>query len=227
MVGGIVIAGAGFQRSVPLDELFLDPAHITGAPWYTGALSNLGILIWTTGIAMAAAGAWVARRTNRPAAAEFLLIGAIATLVLLVDDVFQFHSGLLKRSLGVPKQIAQLAVVLPAIVWIIKYRDDILRTRSALLAAALGSFVVSLGVDAGLGLSGDAALLMEDGAKFLGILAWAQYFAITARDIARSTIDAAMKPTPWVSGSDAEGENRPVPVSVVASSRDALPDTAF
>ena len=47
-------------------------------------------------------------------------------------------------------------------------------------------------VDVGASVTGDAALLIEDGLKFLGILAWTQYFAITARDIAASTIAEAL-----------------------------------
>jgi len=193
LVGIAVLAAARLQTATPLEFLFLDPAHLTGTPWYTGALSNLGILIWTCGVTFAAAGAWVASRTDRSAAARFLAFGALATAILLLDDVFAFHSGLLKNTVGIPKTIAQAMVVAPTIIWVVAFRDDILRTRSALLVAGLGSFAGSVLVDAGLALTGDTALLVEDGLKFLGILAWAQYFVITARDIAASTINAALR----------------------------------
>lgn len=193
MVGLAVLAAARLQTATPLEFLFLDPAHLTGTPWYTGALSNLGILVWTCGVTVAAAGAWVAGRTERAGAARFLAFGALATAVMLLDDVFAFHSGLLKNTVGIPKTIAQAMVVTPTIVWFLAFQADIRRTRSALLLAGLGSFAGSVLVDAGLGLTGDTALLVEDGLKFLGILAWAQYFAITARDIAASTINEALR----------------------------------
>jgi len=208
LAGITVLAAARLQTATPIEYLFLDPAHLTGAPWYTGALSNLGILVWTCGVTVAASGAWVARRTNRAAASRFLTFGALATFVLLIDDVFAFHSGILKNSLGVPKTIAQAMIVTPTIVWVLAFHVDIRRTRSALLVAGLGSFAGSLLVDTGLTLTGDTALLVEDGLKFLGILAWAQYFAITARDIAASTINEALRgaTSPADHHSRAEGE---------------------
>ena len=191
LVGLVVLVAARVQTAAPLRFLFLDPAHLTGSPWYTGALSNLGILVWTSGVAFAAAGAWVARRIGRASAAKFLAFGAFATLVLVLDDVFALHAGVLKLFLGGSKNAAQLAVVLPTIVWIVLFLDDIRRTRSALLVAAVASLAGSVVVDV-IGLTGDTSLLVEDGMKFLGILAWSQYFAITARDVAASAISSAL-----------------------------------
>jgi len=212
LVGIAVLAAARLQTATPLEFLFLDPAHLTGTPWYTGALSNLGILVWTCGVTAAAAGAWVARRTNRAAASRFLAFGALATFVLLIDDVFAFHSGILKNSLGVPKTIAQAMIVAPTILWVLTFHADIRRTRSALLIAGLGSFAGSLLVDTGLALTGDTALLVEDGLKFLGILAWTQYFAITARDIAASTIAEALRGSASTAAQEPAAEPEPVTV---------------
>lgn len=193
LVGIAILLVARVQTAAPLRFLFLDPARLTGSPWYTGALSNLGILVWTSGVAFAACGAWVARRTGRDSAARFLAVGAAVTLVLVLDDVFALHSGLLKRTLGVSKSFAQLVVILPAVVWLVAFLPDIRRTRSALLGAALASLAGSVLVDVGVGgFTGDTSLLIEDGMKFLGILAWAQYFAITSKDIAASAIGEAV-----------------------------------
>lgn len=194
LYGLIVLGAASVQTATPLRDLFLDPAHLTGSPWYTGALSNLGILVWTSGVAFASAGAWVAHRIGRQSAARFLAFGAVATLILVLDDVFALHAGPLKNILGGSKKAAQLVVVFPALAWVVVYFDDIRRTRSALLFAALASLAGSVVVDVGIGgLTGDTSLLAEDGMKFLGILAWSQYFAITSRDIAASAIRGVLK----------------------------------
>ncbi len=193
LVGIAILTVARVQTAAPLRFLFLDPAGLTGSPWYTGALSNLGILVWTAGVVFAACGAWVARRTGRDAAAKFLAVGAAVTLLLVLDDVFALHSGLLKRTLGVSKSLAQLVVILPAVVWLVAFLPDIRRTRSVLLGAALTSLAGSVLVDVGIGgFTGDTKLLVEDGMKFLGILAWTQYFAITSKDIAASAIGEAV-----------------------------------
>ena len=69
------------------------------------------------------------------------------------------------------------------------FRSDIGRTRWQVLVAALGANAMSIAVDAFIHPNGfDRALLLEDGAKFLGILAWATYFVVTARDISRSAM---------------------------------------
>lgn len=192
IVGLTLLFVARFQTVAPLRTLFLDATYLTGSPWYTGALSNLGILVWTSGAVFAVAGAWVARRIGRESAARFLAFGAAATLLLVLDDVFALHAGPLKHLLGGSKHLAQLFVVAPVGLWLAVFWADIRRTRSALLFAALGSLAGSVVVDVGIGLSGDTSLLVEDGMKFLGILAWSQYFAITSRDIAASAISGAL-----------------------------------
>lgn len=208
-IGLLVLLAAQLQTATPLETLVLDPAHLTGSTWYTGALSNLGILVWTAGLVFAVAGAWVARRIGRANAARFLAVGALATLVLLVDDVFALHAGPLKRAVGGSKNLAQLLVVLPVAVWLVAFYHDIRRTRSVLLFAALVSLAGSVLVDVALGLAGDTQLLVEDGLKLLGILAWSQYFAITSRDIAASAIESVIRPKASRAADDTS-ELRPV-----------------
>lgn len=188
LVGLVVLFAARMQTATPLRTLLLDPAHLTGSKWYTGALSNLGILAWTAGVVFACAGAWVSRRIGRSSAARFLAFGALATLILLLDDVFALHASPLKRALGGSKNTAQVLIILPVVVWVLVFYEDIRRTRSALLFAAMSSLAGSVAIDVVVGLQGDTQLLVEDGLKFLGILAWSQYFAITSRDIAASAI---------------------------------------
>lgn len=190
-LGLVVLAAARVQTAASLPALFLDPAYLTGAPWYTGAMSNLGILVWTAGVAFATAGAWVARRVGRVSAFRFLATGAVATLVLVLDDVFAFHAGPLRSALGGSKVIAQVAVISPAVLWALVHTADIRRTRSLHLVAALVALAGSVVVD--VGAAGSDRLLIEDGLKFLGILAWTQYFAITSRDIAASAIAGAAR----------------------------------
>ncbi len=187
--GALVLAIASLQSATPLDRLFLDPAYISGQPWYTGMLSDFGILAWTVAAAAAGGGAWVAYQTGRPSAGAFLASSAAVTTVLLADDLLQLRAAVLP-DLGVDKHAAEVLVVLPALVWIVLERHEIARTRWLLLAGSLAGFGISVMVDAAANPSADAVtgLFVEDGAKFLGVLAWAQYFVVTTADITRSTI---------------------------------------
>lgn len=197
-LGASVLGVVYAQRSVALEQLFLDPAYLSGEPWYTGVLSDLGVLGWASAAVTALWGGWVAGQTGRPTAARFLRGGALVSVVLLADDLFQLHADVL-RFMGLPKGIRQLLVVLPAVVWLVRRAADIARTRWVILVGALVGFGASLVVD-GLARPGSTlGLFVEDSAKLLGVLAWTQYMVLTSLDIMRSTIrDASLTSEPAV-----------------------------
>lgn len=190
-----VVTVAGLQRSVPVSELFLDPASVAGVPWWTGLLSQLGLLGWTIAAAAAGGGAWLAGRLGRHTAAVFLGSGALLTALLLADDLLQVHAVLLP-GIGIDKPLSQLLIVAPAPVWALTQHREILRTRWLVFVAAILGFAVSTGVDMWWApTAGDTGrTLVEDGAKFLGICAWAQYFTMTTADIARSVLAEVLDP---------------------------------
>jgi hypothetical protein len=179
---------AGVALSSDVGELLLDPTWIGGAAWYAGVISQLGAIAWTTAGVAALFGGWISRIAGRLDASRFLFAGAAATLVLLADDLFGFHAALLPQ-LGIPKVVAELIVVTPAGIWVLRYRRDILRTRYQVLVASVLANFVSGVIDAMVGPGRyDFGVLFEDGAKFLGVLAWATYFGMTSRDIAQSVV---------------------------------------
>jgi hypothetical protein len=212
LAAGGVLAVVGLQRSVAVEQLFLDRTFVAKVPWYTGLLSDVGVLAWSAAVVASVGGSWVAGQTGRPSAARFLAAGAVATSFLLVDDLLRLHSSVLPE-LGLSKLTAQVVVVAPAALWLAAFVDDIKRTRWLVLAAGLAGLGVSLGADTVLHANTASGVLIEDGAKLLGILAWAQYLTLTTIDITRSTIRAAM-------GRDL---GRPAPVEPPVPAPDALP----
>lgn len=191
-VGGVGLVIIALQDAVPVETLLLDSSHLAGTPWYSGLVSNLGILGWTMAAVTAAAGAWVAARTGRPSAAWFLGTGSAVGTLLLTDDLLLLHSNLLPQLTGMTKATAMVLICLPSIAWAVVFRDEIGRTRWLTLAAAVGGFTVSVMLDLVASAPTASGLLAEDGAKFLGVLAWCAYFTLTAVDIAESTIRTAM-----------------------------------
>jgi hypothetical protein len=113
--------------------------------------------------------------------------------------------------LGVGKPAALAVVMSPAAVWLVVWRDEVFRTRWLMLVGFCAGSAVSLGVDRFLHPTGATALLVEDGAKFLGVVAWAIYFAVTTIDITRSTINAAMANTHPAERSSVSAEQRERP----------------
>ena len=193
-VGLAVMATVAGQSQDRAGQLLMDPSFTLGTRWYTGLVSNLGILAWTVGGAAAFAGAWWCRLGGRHRASKFLVGGGAVGVLLLVDDLFQFHSVLLPSELNAPKFVGEGILGLAMAWWVLTHVREIRRTHLHLLLAAGAGLFLSFVVDAVYApLPGQGWNIIEDGSKFLGILAWSTYFVVTARDISRSVfVDALM-----------------------------------
>ncbi len=187
----IIVAGQSDDRA---GQLLMDPSFTLGLRWYTGLVSNLGILAWTVGAAAAFAGAWMCRMGGRDRAAGFLLGGAALGSLLLADDLFQFHAVLVPTELDLPKIVGQAVLGGAAFAWLAMNHREIRRTHFHLLIASAVALAASILVDSVFAPApGEGWNVVEDGAKFLGILAWSAYFVVTTREIARSVyVDALL-----------------------------------
>ncbi|MEO1063433.1 MAG: hypothetical protein AAFZ07_18620 [Actinomycetota bacterium] len=193
--GGLgVLAAAIGQDVVEREELLLDPVTVGGLPWYTGLVSQLGVVCWAIAATVAGCGGFVAALVDRRGAAHFLSSGAALGVLLLLDDLFQLHAVLLPRWLGVSKHAIVAGYGAVAVTWIVANRAELLRTRLHLLAASALVFAASVGADV-VGTGRGTWLVVEDGGKLLGILAWAAYFIATSADIVRSAVRAAADTT--------------------------------
>ena len=220
-MGLIVMAWVAAQTEQRAGELLMDPAFSLGSRWYTGLISNFGILAWTVAVAAALAGAWLCRLGGRASARHFLQAGAAVGILLLMDDLLQFHAVLLPAELGVPKSLGQALLGASALAWAVRNRLEIRRTHAHLLAASVVALGCSFLIDSIVGPTpGQGWSVVEDGAKFLGVLAWATYFVVTTGDISRSVFSEALMTWPddaydaafGPADDAASGERRPQPV---------------
>ncbi len=223
-IGLVFLVGLALQRQVPYDELLLDPNNVAGIPWYTGLVSNLGILGWTTATVTAIFGAWIAHYGNRPAAARMLLHGAVLSAVLLFDDLLQLHV-ILKPALGIPKLAVYIVYLGIAGWWVASQWRELRRTRAELLVAAGAAFAISIGLDQVATvvpwLTANQRLLGEDAAKFLGVLAWAQFFTLTSSSIVTSIVTelraaAARSDGEATTANDPASAPQPIPVAITS-----------
>jgi hypothetical protein len=195
--GFAVIAAVALQTAVPSEVLLLDRAAVSGGRWYQGMVTSFGILAWTVAAMSCAGSSLVARLAARPRAARAFGSGAVLLAFLMLDDLFQLHSNVVPAALGVPKSALVLVEAIATAFWLASSRAEIVRTRWELLAAAGAGLGLSLVVDSA-SLIGDPrwSLLVEDGAKFLGVLALATWAVSTARDLATSTVRVTPEPRP-------------------------------
>ncbi len=170
-----------------VEDVLLDAAHTTGAEWYVGVITSVCVLAWATAAVSAGWGAWLSNLGGRRGACRFLLSGALLTTYVMADDLLQLHAVLLPRVTNIGKTNLELILALVVVTWVWLHRSEIARTRYIVLLAAGGALGLSLTTDTlGLWSSPRVALLFEDGAKLLGVMAWATYFVLTTRDIATS-----------------------------------------
>lgn len=177
----IILTITGIQDAIPTSVLTKDPNSITSLPFYAGILSNLGILFWCSTVAICIFTFLVVNPINRETRSFVLYVGLL-TLLLMLDDQFLLHEEVLPNFLGLPGKIVYViyAISLAAILFL--YRNIILNFDPLLLAFPLLFFALSVvsKVVLNQGLLTDVSidpLLVEDGAKFMGIVGWFFYFA--------------------------------------------------
>lgn len=208
-VASVFLGALAAQDVIPYEQLVLDPNSYGDIAWYTGLISNLGILGWTLATVVAAAGGWLAGRAGRAGARALLRGGALYTSLLLLDDLFQLHV-VVTHALGAPKAAFYAAYLVLGCWWAWTNAGELSRTRWPLAAAAVAALSLSVAVDQGLR-PGSVALVAEDSGKFLGIVAWSLYFVLTGRDIALSvlTLGPAEMGHPALVGAGADRYGQP------------------
>lgn len=181
ILGMIWIASAA---DVPVAQFTRDPAAVMNGPFYAGALSNVGILMWCAAAAICFFGASLLQgKFERKAESRFLLTSALFTCLLLVDDLFMLHDLVLPEYLQVRERYVILTYGLLMLGYLVGFRRLILRTEWLVLCLAGCFFAGSIVVDK---LPEDLLPMhhvFEDGFKFLGIVTWMLYLGRTTRSL--------------------------------------------
>jgi hypothetical protein len=181
---------------VAITSVTRDLADEAGVSPLTGALSTIGVLVWCTTAAVTLFSGTVMSKRGEKRQASFLFCFGLLTLILLLDDLFMFHEDLAPRYLGIPDTITYAVLAGLTAASLIAFRDVIWRSEYLLLILALMYFSFSVVTDAsdGLSVGSDWMYLVEDGAKFLGIVSWAGYFVRHAyRQISEEEISAPVR----------------------------------
>lgn len=163
-------------EQVPLEVLTRDITAIADLPIYTGILSQIGIFLW---IATAAICLFVSQIISDRTHYNYMVASFSITFYLGLDDAFMFHESILP-SIGIHQKIVILIYVIMILFFIWKFRRTILASDYLLMGLAFFSFGLSVIID---NLFWDQSALItnliEDGAKFVGILTWLIYYTRT------------------------------------------------
>ncbi|MEM1255018.1 MAG: hypothetical protein AAGI69_21500 [Cyanobacteria bacterium P01_H01_bin.21] len=174
------------RYNIPIPELTRDIAALGKIPFYAGFLSQIGLFCWFASAMLCFFSANIIEdyKTHQTLR-RFLYASTFLTLVLGIDDAFQFHEHVFP-SLGVPERVTYISYGGLLLFYLFRFRRLILKTAYILIAMALGFLGLSYGLDLLSAIaylypairpitSGGFSFLLEDGAKFIGIISWLVY----------------------------------------------------
>lgn len=146
-------------------------------PYYTGLISNAGVLVWAAGAGLLA----LAARASLPGHRRLALVhgvGAALTAFLATDDLVLLHDGFFPVYTGIPETAVLLAEAVALGAWVL-LSLRVLRADPALpvLGLALALFGTSVLLD----VVDIGRPDLEEGAKLAGILAWSLWAWGSAR----------------------------------------------
>ncbi|HBB30305.1 MAG TPA: hypothetical protein DDZ80_24450 [Cyanobacteria bacterium UBA8803] len=175
------------QTAIPVPYLTRDPVAIFEAPFYLGAISNLGILFWCSAAAICLFCCVVLKKLDKHKELKsFFLMSGLISSVFLIDDFFLFHDDVFPKRLHFPEEIVVLLEGLMVLAYLVRFRKNILNDNFIFLLFALMFFGFSAGLDQSFYvaykvdqlLGQDSEYFVEDGLKLLGIVSWFMYLAI-------------------------------------------------
>jgi hypothetical protein len=157
-----------------------DPSTLLNVSPAIGFFSNLGILMWTATVVICFFTAAFLSHIGGSKKAPFFMFSGFVTLLLLIDDLFLVHEFFFPRIFGLDEFLAFAIYGLVFVAYVYRFRSVFPKTNYLLLVMACCLFGVSLLFD----MFHDDALpwhyLLEDGAKWFGIVSWFAYYSTSA-----------------------------------------------
>ena len=163
-------------KGVLPSNLTRDTATVLNGPAFTGALSNLGILLWsaTAAIMLFSAYHLYKNTVQRRAALMTFLFGCL-TAMLCLDDTYQFHEKAFSGIIYVPEELIYLFYLTCIVVIATVCRVVVVTTPYIVGLAAMAFFGTSILIDELNLPSGIHDAFIEDSFKFVGIALWTVY----------------------------------------------------
>lgn len=172
---GVVIL-LHYWKGIPFGNLTREPISVIMAPLYTGFLSQIGNLFWAASAAFCFFGATILKHyPNSQNLKHFLFFSAFLTIVLCLDDVFLLHEDFFPYYIGISENLVYICYFIVISLYLIIYKNIILKTEYILLAIAFLFFGASIILNI-FTINLSDPYLIEDGLKFVGIVSWLVYF---------------------------------------------------
>jgi hypothetical protein len=163
-------------KNIEPSNLTRDTATILQGPAYTGALSNLGIILWSaTAAIMLFSSVHLYQNTVQRRSALMTFLFGILTAMLCFDDTYQFHEKAFSGIIYVPEELIYLFYLVCIITIATVCRVAVVTTPYIIGLAAMTFFGISILIDELNLPSGRHDAFVEDSFKFVGIILWSVY----------------------------------------------------
>lgn len=156
------------------DELTVNLYGIKDLPIYAGILQKAGMVLWIASASICFFTVYLKRDKQN----FFLFAGFISTLFAL-DEMFLLHSKIIPLVYLISQNFVYIIYGIVITIFLIKYRERILRSEFIILYASLFFLLLKVVIDGfqNKGMMGyNKNSYIEDSAKLLGIFLWFYYF---------------------------------------------------
>lgn len=174
VLSGVILMG--IEYNVELDHFTQDPTAIMHAPFYLGFFSDIGILLWCGSAALCFFTRALLPKTEltKPIRA-FLFYSGLITSLLMLDDLFLLHESVFPDYLGIPENGVFVIYGNILLLYLVLFRETLLKTEYLILALAFVLIGISTVVDL-LPMPIPEDSFLEDAVKLFGIVSWFVYF---------------------------------------------------
>ena len=194
-ITALIIGIGKFGYNIPVEYFTKESNTILKGNFYLGAISNLGLILWTVAATLCIFSSIYLKRYNPDSPFRlFLLHAGILTMLLLLDDVYMWHEEMFPGYLGIHQNHVYAIYFIYTLFILIKFRKDIFETEYIIFLVSLSLLSLSVLIDVisdkeiftaqvlkltrlNSNQFGQLEVLFEDTSKGLGILTWLIYFS--------------------------------------------------
>jgi hypothetical protein len=169
------------RRGLPFAMLTQDAAGQAELPFFAGYVSNVGAMLWCIAASVCLFSFALIQGRDAAGWTGFFLCAGLLSALLGADDLLLLHEEVFRRAFGLREEIVFGAYMLLLLAFMTRYSGRLRQGPYFLLLLAVGFFVGSLAADLEVTRVGPPYHhLVEDGAKFMGVVNWCVFFTLMA-----------------------------------------------
>jgi len=158
---------------IPVSKFTRDPMAIAGGRPFYGLLSNIGVVMWSSSMALCFFSYSLLKAGNASRKVLYFVVsGGALSLILLLDDLFMLHEHFYPRYLGYGEKAVFLTYGFLLLIYVVVFFDRIFERSGFYLCCFVFFFALSVLVDRLPETFLPMHHIFEDGSKLLGITSW-------------------------------------------------------